>query len=270
MSVQVHPRLLRRRTSVQEHRARTHLRRALWVLLVVVAAWGVAWLAQSPLFSVAGIEVSGADRAAVDDILAAEEVYPGRPLVLISSGSVAAALEADPWVREATVRRVFPDRIVIDIEERIEVAVVPAATGWRTVSDDGHVMVQVAEPPDSLAIVEVSVATVAPGGERVSPRMEGVVEFLAALPTALRRTTTVTARGEELHATVQGHAVRLGRSTSMAAKAAALVAVLEDGRLAEGAVIDLIAPLRPAVGAPNPQSLVEVEDNPLESPSPGG
>ena len=31
MSVQVHPRFLRRRASVREHRARSHLRRALWV-----------------------------------------------------------------------------------------------------------------------------------------------------------------------------------------------------------------------------------------------
>lgn len=273
MSVQVHPRFLRRRVTVREHRARSHLRRALWVLLVVAAGWGIAWLAQSPLFSVAAIEVTGAERAAVADILAGENVYEGRPLVLIRSGAVTDALAGDPWVREASVRRVFPDRIEIDIVERIEVAVVRATDGWRTVSDDGRIMERVGQPPGHLAVVDDSVALAAPGGEWVSDRTRGVVEFLAALPGAVRAMTEVTAEGEELVALVDRHRVRLGSATNMEAKAIALTAVLADPRVAPDATVDLIAPLRPAVSAPadaNLQSLVEVEVNPLEASPPGG
>jgi cell division protein FtsQ len=138
------------------------------VLLVVAAGWGIAWLAQSPLFSVASIEITGAEHATVTEVLADHDVYPGRPLVLIRSGAVADALEMDPWVREASVRRVFPNRIDVEIIERTEVAVVPAADGWRTVSDDGRVMVQVPDPPAGLARVSAAVAVAAPGGDWVS------------------------------------------------------------------------------------------------------
>ena len=253
MSVQAHPRFLRRRASVREHRARSHLRRALWVLLLVAAGWGVAWLAQSPFFSVAGIEVAGAERAAVDDILAEQDVYPGRPLVLIRSGTVARALEADPWVREASVRRIFPDRIDIQIEERTEVAVVPASEEWRTVSDDGRIMTPVTAPPPGLALVGEEVAVAAPGGERVSDRMLGVIEFVGALPDALRAGTEITTDGDDLVALVEGYRIRLGNADNMEAKAAALLAVLADPRLAAGSLIDLIAPTRPAVLAPSPE-----------------
>ena len=257
---------------MREHRARSHLRRALWVLLVVAAGWGVAWLAQSPFFSVAGIEVVGAERAAVDEILAEHDVYPGRPLVLIRSGTVARALESDPWVRDASVRRVFPDRIDIRIEERTEVAVVPATEGWRTVSDDGRIMVPVTAPPPGLALVSEDVALAAPGGERVSDRVLGVIEFVAALPGPMRAGTEIAADGEDLVARIDGYRIRLGNSDNMEAKAAALLAVMADPRLAAGSFIDLIAPTRPAVRGPsdNTQSLLEGEDNPLEAPDAAG
>jgi cell division protein FtsQ len=242
------------------------------VLLIVAAGWGVAWLAQSPLFSVASIEITGAEHAAVGDVLADHDVYRGRPLVLIRSGAVADALELDPWVREASVSRIFPDRITIQIVERTEVAVVPATDGWSTVSDDGRVMVNVPDPPAGLLRVSPAVAVAAPGGDWVSERMLGVVEFASALPADMRAGTEITAEAGELIAAFDGHRIRLGTEDHMRAKAVALVAVLADPRLPADAVIDLIAPSRPAIRAPatNPQSLLEGEDNALEEVRGGG
>lgn len=252
MTAQAHPRFRRRRANVREHRARRHVRQVLWALFLVAAVWAVIWVAQSPLFSVSTIQIGGADRAGVEHVLATENVYPGRPLVLIRTGSVENALLADPWVKEASVRRRFPDRVEIEIEERVEVAVVPATDGWRTVSDDGHIMTSVLEPPAGLAVVGAGVGFAGPGGTTVSSTMLGVVEFVAALPAGVAATTTVTAADGELIAEVGDHRVRLGDPSNMAAKAAALGALLADGRLAPDAVIDLIAPTRPAVSRPLP------------------
>ncbi len=252
MSVHAHPRFLRRRSNVREHRARRHLRRALWVLLVVASAWMIFWVAQSPFFSVASINVEGARQASVQEVLAAFDVYEGRPLVLIRPDAIEEALADDPWVKEASVWRRFPDRIEIEIVERFEVAVVPADDGWRTVSDDGHIMVSVADPPDRLAVISPEVAYAGRGGDTVSATMMGVVEFLAALPAELIKRTTISASAAELAAEIDGHRIRLGPPTNMAAKAAALVAILADDRLAPDAVVDLIAPERPAVHPPPP------------------
>lgn len=246
MSVQAHPRFLRRRTTVREHRARRHLRRALWGLIAVAALWAVAWLAQSPLFSVRSIDIAGQTRADVWAVLEASDVYEGRPLVLIRSGAVAAALEADPWVKEASVHRGFPDQIGISVTERYEVAVAKTRGGWSTLSDDGHVMRSLAQPPAHLAVLATELGTTA-GGVLASPPVMALIEFVQALPGTVIAETVVDATGDEVVATVAGHHVRLGTPTNMEAKAAALVAVLGDVRLASGDVIDLIAPSRPAV-----------------------
>lgn len=249
MSVQAHPRFLRRRSHVREHGARRHVRRALWLLLLVTGIWAVAWVAQSPLFSVTSIEVVGVRNASVGRVLAEQNVYEGRPLLLIRTGAVEAALAADPWVKEASVRRRFPDRVEVRVTERREVAVVPVGQGWETVSDDGHIMASVGEPPAHLARVGGEVGGEAATGATVSATMLGIVEFLAALPEEMVGRTVISITGLELVADIDAHRVRLGTPTLMDAKAAALVAVLADQRLTPDAVIDLIAPARPAVSA---------------------
>ncbi|MBT8202581.1 MAG: hypothetical protein KJO87_04665, partial [Acidimicrobiia bacterium] len=153
------------------------------------------------------------------------------------------------------VHRRFPDQIEVRLIERQEVIAVPGTDGWRTVSDDGRIMQAVAAAPDQLATVSRDVAVAGSIGEQVTDRLAGVVEFAAAIPVDLRGPLSVGMAGEELVAYINGHRVRLGDPSNMAAKAAALVAVLEDPRLGEGRLIDLIAPSRPAVKpAPTPVS----------------
>ncbi len=215
----------------------------------------MAWAAQSPWFSVTNIEVVGVGNARVSEVLAENNVYEGRPLVLIRTGSVEADLVADPWVKTASVERRFPDRVEIQIAERWEVAVVSTAQGWRTISDDGHIMSSVPELPPGLAQVGAGVAWASPEEEAVSEAMLGVVEFLAALPDEILGRTIISADGGVLAADIDGHRVRLGTPTLMAAKAAALAAVLDDERLAGDAIIDLVAPSRPAVSNPPPPAV---------------
>ena len=258
MSVQAHPRFLRRRSGVREHSARRNVRRALWLLLGMTLLWVIAWVAQSPLFSVTAFQTDGAINARAAEILADHDVYPGRPLVLIRTGTVESALEADPWVKEASVRRRFPDRIEVTIAERREVAAVAVAEGWKTVSDDGRVMGLVTEPAGHLAQVGPRVAF-GPGGETLSEAMMGVVEFVATLPDELIGATTITGAGPEVVALVGAHRIRLGAPTQMEAKAIALVALLADEPLAPDATIDLIAPSRPAVSSPVPQATSAAE-----------
>ena len=66
------------------------------------------WLITSPMLSVQTISVFGATNAQVSAVLESEDVVDGRPLIVIRSGSVAEALESDPWVRSGRRRADLP------------------------------------------------------------------------------------------------------------------------------------------------------------------
>lgn len=258
MSVRVHPRFRHRRAKVREHRARRHLRRMLAALGLIGIGAVIVWLAQSPLVSVKALRVEGAVAADVAGILERSSVYEGRPLLLINSGKVEAALEADPWVKTASVSRRFPTTLDVELVERYEVATLAVGSWWVTVSDDGHLMRRLDEIPAGLAAVRASLApalvrSALEGGVVVdSPLVVAAAEFLAALPSRLRESAEVVVDGGQLWAGVDGHPVRLGAPVDAAAKGVALTAVLDDGSVSPGQIVDLIAPTRPAVRDPAP------------------
>jgi hypothetical protein len=73
----------------------------------------------------------------------------------------------------------------------------------------------------------------------------GAIEFVAAGGGEVPG-LELWQEGDEMWASTQGHRIRLGRPVDMAAKAAALNAVLSDD-VPAASLINLIAPSRPAV-----------------------
>lgn len=253
MSVRVHPRIMRRRAQVREFGARSQLRRLLRLLIVVALAAALLWFAQSPVFSVAEVSIRGSVQADVDQILAGAEVYVGRPLILIRTGRVEDALEADLWIKSAEVHRRFPNGVEVEIVERVEVAAAAVGGSWVTLSDDGFIIRTVAEPGPELAAVLSSLkpgAVGSPGDPVTTRALVAAIEFATALPPEVRAITELSTRLDQLWASIGEHEVRLGAFTDMEAKGLALAALLLDGELLPNATIDLIAPSRPAVGQP--------------------
>ena len=248
---------MRRRAQVRERGARSQLRRLLRLLVIVAGVAALIWFAQSPVFSVAEMSISGSVEADVERILAEAEVYEGRPLVLIRTGRVEAALEADLWVKSAQVHRRFPNRVEVEIVERVEVATAQVGSSWVTLSDDGAIIRTTVEPGPGLAVVLSSLkrgAVGAPGDSVTTEALGAAIEFAAALPPELRATTRLSTRSDQLWARVEDHEVRLGTFTDMEAKGVALVGLLLQGDVAPDATIDLIAPSRPAVGQPSAET----------------
>lgn len=91
-----------------------------WLTLVaVVAAAGFAL--HSPWLSLHSVEVVGAVRSDPAAGVAAAGVGEGAILVWIDTAAVADAVRRDPWVADARVTRVWPDRLIVEVIERTPV-----------------------------------------------------------------------------------------------------------------------------------------------------
>ncbi len=106
--------------------------------MVLVAALG--WLGKQPMFSLKAIRV---DSELMHNNAATLRVNVAPKLVgnffTLDLGRTRSAFEAIPWVRHAVVRRVFPDRLRVELQEHQAVAFWGTAADVRLVNNFGEV-----------------------------------------------------------------------------------------------------------------------------------
>lgn len=249
-------RVAERRRGVSEDRARRRLRWILGTIVVVLVAVGAVWLIRSPVLSIESVDVTGntmSDPASYVDELG---MGVGVPTIDVKSGAIEEAIEADPWVADAVVSVSWPGRLSITVAEQVPVATVEAPSGWYLVAIDGSIIAS-SDQRDDMAQVGIVAEGVDVGGAATDEMTLGALAFVNALPADERGNAVLFVRDDGLFVVMAGHEVRLGRPTQLEAKAVVLMELLAAG-LEDGASIDLIAPMRPAVR--NPQPEVETEE----------
>lgn len=99
--------------------------------LLVVGALAALWVARQPVFALRGIQVDGdIARNSASTIRANAAPRLAGNFFSLDLQKARAAFESVPWVRHAVVRRVWPNRLAVQLEEHR-----PAAL-WA--ADDGN------------------------------------------------------------------------------------------------------------------------------------
>ncbi len=82
------------------------------------------FILESPYFSVREIQVRGADNVSCDQVIAMAGLRRGMSIWDIDLAAIEKKIGRHPWVRRVLVRREFPRRVIIDVEERTPKAIV--------------------------------------------------------------------------------------------------------------------------------------------------
>lgn len=234
---------------------------AVVVMLLVLAAVIVA---HSPWMSVREIEIVGADRIDVAGRLEAAGIGEGAILVWLDTGEVVAAIDGHPWAAEVRAERIFPDRLVVEVREHRAVAWIEGEHGWMLVAEDGTVLESASLPGEGVLRVSLPFGDIPVGLASQDSTWREVVELGGVLePDLAAESRLVLDSGGEVWMELPAHRVRLGHPIDFAEKGAVLQALLAEG-LPDGAVVDVVAPRRPAVVPGDlggeTQSDVEAED----------
>jgi hypothetical protein len=139
----------------------------------------------------------------------------------------------------------FPDQVEVRVEERIPAGWIWAAGSYLLVDDQGVVLEEAAAADPAGSVLQFPIERLQPGEAYSDQMVLGAIEFVAAGGGEVPG-LELWQEGDEMWASTQGHRIRLGRPVDMAAKAAALNAVLSDD-VPAASLINLIAPSRPAV-----------------------
>jgi cell division septal protein FtsQ len=115
--------------------------------LAIVAVSLREFVLESPYFSVREIQVRGGDKVSGNEVVAMAGLRRGMSIWSIDLPSIERKVAKHPWVRRVSVRREFPRRIVIDVEERTPKAIV-ALRKLYYVDSDGAVFKEVGAGED--------------------------------------------------------------------------------------------------------------------------
>jgi cell division protein FtsQ len=249
-------RLAERRLAILREGGRRR-RRILGVALLVACFAAVLWkLSGSSLFELTGIEVSGNDALSTAQVVAAAGVADGEPILNVDTVEVRARIERLPYVAHATVARVPPAGLRIEITERRPAATVGDADHPWLVAADGTVLAPAQGANATAGLPNLKALP----GDPPSPGMRypatgPFANALAAVqgmdPRLRRLVTGIEAPSVEgLRFTLGGGAVlTYGRAERQAAKDAAALLLLRNAKAGrkEVARVDVRAPRTPVL-----------------------
>jgi cell division protein FtsQ len=95
--------------------------------VVLVTAAGAAvysWLGHSRLFTVRDIDLNKCAYVTREEVQGMLSGVPQGNIWMLSSQDIGRRMQSHPWVRSVAVRKVFPDRLVVRIDERRPAAMV--------------------------------------------------------------------------------------------------------------------------------------------------
>ena len=213
------------------------------IALPVVLLAGFAAATYTPLFRLRDIHVEGTQSLRPGEVITRAGIGSGTNVFHLDTGSILTALEADPWIRSATVERHLPGSVVITVQERTPIARALVGTTSTVVAGDGTVL----PGADATGLPEIRASL----GELTDDDRTAAAEALDAIPPVVRaRVSAVVAEptGSLVIDLAGGLTVHYGVGGDQVAKATALRSVLAWAARAHVALaqIDLTVPQAPS------------------------
>ncbi len=110
------------------------------MLFLLICSGLLAIVVYSPLFVVRQIHVSGNTYLGQDEICRIAGIYQGEPLFQLETDTAARTLMKDLRIEDASVRRIFPSQLDIQVKERMPVATVACEYGYLDIDREGCVL----------------------------------------------------------------------------------------------------------------------------------
>ncbi|HEY3488503.1 MAG TPA: FtsQ-type POTRA domain-containing protein [Candidatus Deferrimicrobiaceae bacterium] len=100
------------------------------VIVSVSGAMAYAWLGRSALFTVREIDMNPCAHVTRDEVWGTLKGAPQGNIWRLSTRDIGRRLREHPWVQDVSVRKAFPDTLIVRITERRAVAMINSDTLW--------------------------------------------------------------------------------------------------------------------------------------------
>jgi cell division septal protein FtsQ len=158
---------------------------AVWVFIsggVLIAAAIIALY--TPWFGICDVRevvITGNRRAEAAELVALSQLHRGQTIFSIPAQRIRRQLETHPWVKEASVKRIFPHTIALEIVERPVVAWCQSGVDDKRVAiAEGGVVVEDADVLETtLQVMGARSSGWEPGDKLLDPGVAELLDLLA-------------------------------------------------------------------------------------------
>jgi cell division protein FtsQ len=173
----------------------TMLSFSLVAVLGVGLLYGYRLITTHPYFSLKEIHVTGTSRLSYGDILSCAEVSLGLNSFQMNVADVEERVSANPWVKSATVRREFPNRLRIAVVEKIPAFWLRQGDGLYFADATGKVIA----PMHPGEMASLPVLSVADGIDDGGPVLAGILKKMEERQTPFTQAQTAWVRLTSAH-----------------------------------------------------------------------
>ena len=167
----------------------------LFLLLILVTSvllnYLGSFIVHSSLLSLKDIHFEGCRNVTPQELMKAADVREGKNIFDIDLEKLAQQLKANPWVKEVIIKRVFPHRIKISINERVPVAL--AHHKRLFLVDNEGVLFKEVEPGDDIDMPIITGLSFSKSNTRL------IKEIFVLLDTAEQTGALLKAMVSEVH-----------------------------------------------------------------------
>jgi cell division protein FtsQ len=198
-------------------------------LATVTFGAGALVVLSSPVVGVRYVDVEGNRYVDADRIAHVVDSLLGVSVLTADTAEARRQLEEDPWVARVRITTYFPDRVVIEVEERVPAAWFAGVDGSARVIDvAGHVLAVVDGLPTDYARIEGTGPNLVPGAT-ADPPFRAAVQLSQSLPPEIAPLVAsfgVTETGQITMTLTTGTIVSFGEPVDMRNKLVSLVVLL--------------------------------------------
>jgi len=145
-------------------------------------------LANAVGFRITSVAISGRKQLTQDEVLAVGGVNGRSSLLFLDAASVRDRLKGDPWIADATVQKLYPGHLQIDLVERKPYALWQLDGRLSVIAEDGTVLEPYVANRFSLLPLVV--------GKGAETRAHAFLDVLANYPNIRNQTRAVILVGE--------------------------------------------------------------------------
>lgn len=146
-----------RQKSIMRKKRKQQKRKRIFVLFcfVVCSATILALVFKAPFFNITGVEVKGDKILTKDSILKKAEVENGKNIFSVSMSGIKERLMEIPYVNDAEITRVFPNKVRITVKECVPRAYIQYEKKYVLIDKNGKIL-EMPKKADKYKVITIN------------------------------------------------------------------------------------------------------------------